>query len=240
MFDIKTCPSCDGFLAPGSETCPSCSDPGPTVSDPWSLGTPEAIAETRVAPPPVAPESQLGGGSRRSQGMSRGAKIAIGVGVTAVVLLALGVVGVFFAGRWLAEQGTEAFAESFADEMDATEGLDQFQVAPTYSLTRFAVGDCYTLEADAPVGAACSGPHYYEVYHQFEASGTGYPEAFDLDETCYAAFEGFVGIDYWDSSYFSDTVLPTEAEWSAGERTVSCALNEPFTELTGSARGTAR
>ena len=39
---------------------------------------------------------------------------------------------------------------------------------------------------------------------------------------------------------FSDTLLPTEAEWASGERTVTCALYEPFTELTGSERGAGR
>lgn len=242
MFDIKTCPTCEGVLAPGSDACPSCSDPGPEVADPWSLGTPEAVSEARTTPPPPTPGSQLAGKPSKpaTQGMSTGAKVAIGIGVTVLVLGAIGVVAAFFVGQWLLDEAGDAFVEGFAEQTGATEGLDQFQFAPTYSLAGLSVGECYSLEADRPVPADCSGPHYYEVYHQFEAPGDAYPSTFDLDETCYAAFEAFVGVDYWDSAYFSDTVLPTEAEWGSGERTVTCALNEPFTELTGSAVGTAR
>ena len=242
MFDIKTCPTCDGVLSPGADACGACSDPGAEVADPWSLGTPEAVSEARSTPPPPPPGSQFAAGSRPAPrpGMSTGAKIAIGIGIAVVVLVVLGIGGLFFAGRWLAGEAGDAFVESFAEQTGAAEGLDQFQFEPTYSLAGFSVGECYSLDGDRPVPVGCAGPHYYEVYHQFEAQGSAYPTSFDLDEVCYDAFEAFVGIDYWDSSYFSDTVLPTEAEWSSGDRTVTCALNEPFTELTGSAAGTAR
>ncbi len=242
MFDIKTCPSCDGVLAPGSETCGTCADPGPEAGDPWSLGTPEAVSEARSAPPPPPPGSQLAAGATTPArtGLSTGAKVAIGVGISVVVLVVVGVVGLFFAGRWLAGEAGDAFVESFAEQTGAAEGLDQFQFSPTYSLAGFTVGECYSLDGDRPASVGCGGPHYYEVYHQFEADASSYPSSFDLDERCYAAFEAFVGVDYWDSAYFSDTVVPTEAEWASGERTVTCALNEPFTELTGSAAGTAR
>ena len=49
-----------------------------------------------------------------------------------------------------------------------------------------------------------------------------------------------MGIDYFDSELFSDTLLPSETEWAGGERTVTCALYEPFTELTGTERGASR
>lgn len=157
-----------------------------------------------------------------------------------LVLAILGIGGAFFVGQWLVGEAGDAFVEGFAEQTGATEGLDQFQFTPGYSLAAFDVGECYSLDGTQPVPAPCAGPHYYEVYHQFEAGGSEYPTSFDLDEACYAAFESFVGIDYWDSAYFSDTVLPTEGEWDGGERTVTCALNEPFTELTGSAAGTSR
>ena len=242
MFDIKTCPMCEGVLAPGSDTCRSCADPGPEVADPWALGTPEAVSEARSAPPPPPAGSQLGAGptARPKQGLSTGAKVAIGIGVTVFVLAILGIGGAFFVGQWLVGEAGDAFVEGFAEQTGATEGLDQFQFAPSYSLAAFGVGECYSLDGTQPVPAPCAGPHYYEVYHQFEAGGSEYPTSFDLDEACYAAFESFVGIDYWDSAYFSDTVLPAEGEWAGGERTVTCALNEPFTELTGSAAGTSR
>lgn len=244
MFDIKTCPTCDGFLPPGGKPCPTCSQPGAEVSDPWSLGTTEATAETSGPAQPPPEGSLLAAGPSKARqasrsGMSTGAKVAIGVGIAIVVLGIAAVAVVFFGARWLAGEAGDAFTESFAEQLGAEDGFDQFQVEPTYALGGFSVGECYSLADGQPVAASCADPHYYEVFHLFEMPGDE-PDAFAADSTCYEAFEGYVGVDYWESELFADAVMPDEGAWASGERTVACTLYEPFTELTGSQQGAAR
>lgn len=246
MFDIKTCPTCEEILPPSAAACPACSQPGPEEADPWSLGTPESVAAATGAPPPPAPGSQLAGPKAKapSGGLSTGAKVAIGV-LAAVVVLGLGAVALFVVGaRWLADQGLEAVTEGLAEEF-GEDALGEFGLVTSYTVDGLAVGDCFSLdEAGAVVATACSQPHEFEVYHRFPwTGGEAYPGPDDLfaaDDTCFDAFEAYVGVDYWDSALFSDTVAPSESAWAGGDRTISCALHEPFTELTGTERGSGR
>lgn len=242
MFDVQTCPDCDGILPPGASRCAQCSQPAPEAGDPWSLGTSEAVSTataTAVAPapgsvlsdPPAAPVKQ---------GLSTGAKVAIGI-VVAVVVLVIGGAALVFGAAWFM---ADSVVESFEEGIVTADGLDEFVIAPGYSGASFSVGECYSLDGgDVPLYKDCSQPHGYEVYHVFEASGDERPNdlaAFDLDEVCYSAFASFVGVDYFDSALFSDTLLPTESEWATGERTVACSLHEPFVEVVGSERGSGR
>lgn len=172
--------------------------------------------------------------------MSTGAKVAIGV-VIAIVVIVVGGVAAMFGAAWFM---ADAITDSFEEGITTADGLDEFVISPGYSGASLSVGECYSLDGgEVPLYRDCSQAHGYEVYHQFEATGDDYPgtvATFDLDERCYEGFASFVGVDYFDSELFSDTLPPTQTEWSAGERTVSCTLYDPFTEVTGSERGSRR
>lgn len=243
MFDVQTCPDCDGILPPGASRCAECSQPAPEAGDPWSLGTGEAVATataTAVAPAPGSVLSDPPPKPAKKSGLSTGAKVAIGIVIALVVLVVVGAALVFGAAWFMAD----SIADSFEEGIVTADGLDEFVISPGYSGASFAVGECFSLDGgDVPLYRDCGQPHGYEVYHVFEASGDERPNglaAFDLDEVCYTAFASFVGVDYFDSGLFSDTLLPTETEWAAGERTVACSLYEPFEEITGSERGSGR
>jgi hypothetical protein len=117
---------------------------------------------------------------------------------------------------------------------------------------RIRVGDCLDSalgdEVESVEGIPCSNPHGFEVYHAFnlpEGDGSFPGDATvgsAADDGCLAAFDSFVGIDYWSSSYDFVTLVPTEGSWDGlDDREVLCLLTTvDGTPLTGSAAGTAR
>ena len=119
------------------------------------------------------------------------------------------------------------------------------------SVFDLGVGDCFDdqdvetdILFDVPT-VPCSAPHDNEIYFEFTMTDAAYPgqqaalEA--ADERCFDEFEGFVGIDYFESDLEIFSIVPTSESWETGDRTALCALYAlDFSKLTGSMRGAAR
>jgi hypothetical protein len=121
----------------------------------------------------------------------------------------------------------------------------------------FSIGQCFNLarySGGTPISPAdvqvlpCETPHQYEIY---EASnypagrGDPYPgdEVIDshTDDRCIAAFEPYVGKPYQQSVFDYETVRPTRASWSDGDRQIACALHDTdFALIGGTAKGVAK
>ena len=117
-----------------------------------------------------------------------------------------------------------------------------------------SVGDCFngvtagyehTEVGDVNV-VSCSKPHRYEVYSEFELTGSSWPGLSTVanrsEEGCWAPFDSFIGIEYEYSEWYISTIYPTQDSWNRGDdRRVLCLLGTEYDELTlGSARGTRR
>jgi hypothetical protein len=117
-----------------------------------------------------------------------------------------------------------------------------------------SVGDCFngvtsTYES-SEVGdvdvVSCSKPHTYEVYSEFELTGSSFPGQSTVisraDEGCFTRFASFVGIEYEYSEWYISSIYPTKDSWNkVDDREVICILGTEYDEqTTGSARGTRR
>jgi len=121
----------------------------------------------------------------------------------------------------------------------------------TATVFDLGVGDCFDdqdveseILVDVPT-VPCSQPHDNEVYFEFRMTDAVYPgqqAALEAsDERCLDEFEGFVGIDYFESDLEIFSIVPTQESWDGGDRTALCALYAlDFSKLTGSMRGAAR
>jgi len=117
-----------------------------------------------------------------------------------------------------------------------------------------SVGDCYNgyvLGAEfIDVGdvdfVSCSEPHLYEVYSNFELTGSSWPGdstvADRAFQECLSRFRSFVGIGYDYSEWYMAALWPTKNSWNdIDDRLVTCLLTTENDQLTtGSARGTRR
>lgn len=141
--------------------------------------------------------------------------IAIIVFAVLSVLYVLLWVGVFAAAMFSQSGDLEdAFSDPdpFASEESADDTFTEEAPVVTgeeVSLDQLALGDCLTgvslwFEVPETVGRVpCDEPHSGEVYSSFPASSAEY-ESVDametaVDERCYAEFNTFVGMDYYDS-----------------------------------------
>ena len=90
----------------------------------------------------------------------------------------------------------------------------------------------------------CTEPHDNEIYHTFDVAGDVYPSDSDMDfqaeSGCIAAFEEFVGRDYWSSSLNIAWLSPSEDSWNQiDDREIVCFLYDMnLAVLTNSAEGT--
>jgi hypothetical protein len=108
-------------------------------------------------------------------------------------------------------------------------------------------GDCWTEEApnvDGFVLQDCAEAHEWEVYATVVLTDGPFPgqdavesEAYDA---CLELFEDYVGLDYFNSDFFIDTVRPSESTWADGDRLAICNLTDGSGSSTGSAAGSAR
>jgi hypothetical protein len=113
-----------------------------------------------------------------------------------------------------------------------------------------SVGDCLTEPAesgevsDVPI-VPCSEPHDAEIYHDFTLGGTEFPGDEEVtrlaDEGCIAAFEGFVGLPFEQSTLELSYYSPTETSWNQLEdRLVSCLIFAPEGPSSGSLEDATR
>ncbi len=114
--------------------------------------------------------------------------------------------------------------------------------------------DADSFQVGAPIDpttmqlSLCSGPHQHEVYAVFthpDGRSSPWPGNDVLDawanDHCLAAFADYVGSEYERSSLDVGTVHPDEADWSAGDRTVACAVHDAdFALMTGSVKASAK
>lgn len=125
--------------------------------------------------------------------------------------------------------------------------------AEAIGLREVEVGQCFELPRDDP-GAedravwlvACDDPHTHEVYAVVTYDGStvkggGYPGTTVVqdwaEQTCYAAFEAFVGRAWTTSSFDIETWWPSEESWGRADRKVICTV---YPSSGGRTTGTAR
>lgn len=133
----------------------------------------------------------------------------------------------------------------------ARDGTGAITEAGDISVFDLRQGDCFddpadlSAQVDTVRAVPCNEPHDNEIYLAFDLSDGPYPGANAVDEEadarCFAAFEPFVGVDYFESELEFFPVTPTPDSWDAGDRTVYCALYAlDLSKLTGSMAGSAR
>jgi hypothetical protein len=93
---------------------------------------------------------------------------------------------------------------------------------------------------------ACREPHTQEVFATVEdnTGSDSYPGDQALrsfaDGQCLQRFQGYVGIDYRQSSLYYTYLLPSVRSWAAGDRTVVCVVTTTGQQLTSSVKGSQR
>ena len=113
------------------------------------------------------------------------------------------------------------------------------------------VGDCYDLkdanaeEVDQVTARPCGVEHEFEMFFVGEVPAGTFPDTDGfltfVDENCLSAFGAFVGTAYADSQLDVFWLEPTRAAWTAGDRTIQCAVYDPSdARLTGSLAGSNR
>lgn len=116
-------------------------------------------------------------------------------------------------------------------------------------------GDCFVVPKDITVEltelskVACNQPHQQEAYALVpyaDASGATDPSAFPgdaalktfADGACAAQYEGYVGVDYRDSSLYFTYLNPSARSWQQDDdRTTICFVTTTGQQLTKSVRG---
>ncbi len=122
------------------------------------------------------------------------------------------------------------------------------EIVAESELSAFAIqlGDCIVMpEADEVsdvTGVPCDEPHDAQAYYLFDIAGDEYPGVnavvAEADETCYDEYEGFVGVDYISSEYYSTSLYPSVESWAGGDREVIClVVTQTFEPFTGDLRG---
>lgn len=187
----------------------------------------------------------------------KGRGLAIGgiiAGSVLTVLYILAAIGLFifsvFVGATAASGESGSSTDPFAPPVPSESG--GVSIAPDdpapgdpYALL---VGECLDDLSSGFVGdenfVDCAAPHTYEVFSTFAAADGAFPGDDALSQAaftgCDAAFEGFVGIPYGDSTLDWEFVAPTEQTWSDGDRSISCLLYDPAGEVSGTLEGSAR
>jgi len=114
------------------------------------------------------------------------------------------------------------------------------------SVFHLQVGECVipptqvTAEIATVNVVACHVPHTQQVFALVsdDVPGGNYPGASALktfaDGACLQHFQGFVGVDYRDSSLFYTYMLPSVRSWASGDRTVTCLITTTGQQLTTS------
>lgn len=85
----------------------------------------------------------------------------------------------------------------------------------------------------------CADVHDLEVFHAFEQPGDDYTSRNTLlaqaKAACDLEFPAAIGVAYGASALEYRSIVPSEASWRHGDRTILCAVFDP---ITGPAAGT--
>lgn len=116
------------------------------------------------------------------------------------------------------------------------------------------VGDCVNDYGDekeitsVPI-VDCAELHDSEIYASTIITDDQYPGASEVqtqaDDACYAAFEGFVGLAYDQSTLYYSYLYPTQESWDGGDREILCTIKkydedtQEIVPVTGSLKGSA-
>lgn len=111
-------------------------------------------------------------------------------------------------------------------------------------------GDCLLAPAEPQAEITtvrtvdCAQPHEQEVYlvEPFVDADGGTPKEYPGDATltafaeglCLEEFEGYVGVDYRDSSLYFTYLLPSARGWQQGDRSVVCVVTTTGEQLEAS------
>jgi hypothetical protein len=116
------------------------------------------------------------------------------------------------------------------------------------SVFHLKVGDCLVpptniqAELSSVKVVACKKPHTQEVYANVDdaSAGDNYPGDTALrsfaDGQCLQRFQGYVGVDYRESSLFYTYLLPSARSWETKDRTVVCVITTTGQQLTSSVK----
>ncbi|MFJ4037051.1 septum formation family protein [Microbacterium sp. NPDC090007] len=158
-----------------------------------------------------------------------------------VAALAFVVFAVFGAGA----SGSDPFGLSQDGEVTIAPD-EQAAVDPSV----LTVGACLDSLPGGVIAAGnvvdCAAPHAFEIFAGFDVpDAAAFPGDPAIEEAafagCEAAYPGYVGASYNDSTLNYYFVGPTEQTWASGDREISCLLFDPATELTtGSLAGSGR
>lgn len=120
-------------------------------------------------------------------------------------------------------------------------------------ITQLIDGDCFNFDDDYEFEyvylVGCDTLHQAEVYATISLLSDEMYPGYELLQNwasvaCGALFELSVGIPVQDSEFSSDTIVPTEYEWSLGMRDIPCLLyqweNGDFAYHTGTAKDSKR
>lgn len=111
------------------------------------------------------------------------------------------------------------------------------------------VGDCIvsSVGSDEVVEVPtvpCAEPHDAEVYAELTLADGDYPGEDAIfaqgDDGCSDAFTGFVGQSAESSTLDFTYYYPTAASWAQGDRLITCIIDDPTGQTTGSLEGAAR
>jgi hypothetical protein len=154
------------------------------------------------------------------------------------------------AGVWLfLVVAVAAAVVSLRDRAD-----DETVVPAVQALTAADVGACVDLSGTGGQVTVvdCGQPHDAELYAVVDvadvglagAPGDAYPgreAVIDVaEDTCADRFGAHVGRAHAESSLDASFLVPTDATWSIGDRTIACLVEDPSGPLVGIVAGTGR
>ncbi|WP_150953902.1 DUF4190 domain-containing protein [Microbacterium testaceum] len=178
----------------------------------------------------------------KGRGLAIGGIIAGGILSVVVFLVGLALVILTIIGA--ANEANDPFG--FPQDGDVTIAPDEQAAVDPSVLT---LGACLDALPGGVIGANnvvdCAQPHAFEIFAGFDLADGAFPGDAAIEEAAYAgceaAYPGYVGVSYNDSTLNYYFVGPTEQTWASGDREVSCLLFDPATELsTGSLAGSGR
>lgn len=119
------------------------------------------------------------------------------------------------------------------------------------SVLSLKIGDCVQLPAGKEFDATdltavpCAQSHDGEVYADQDLTLSGsYPGDDAItkatEDACVAAFAGYIGKAYDDSSLEVTYLYPRAKEWTRGDKGITCLVTAASGQVTGSLKGSGR